>query len=98
MSLAVVLTEALTGDHRRDFHKNRLLRTCDVRTTDEALARKGATLRTAVERARAPSAVDAIVVARWGESMLSISQHDLVETLHHMDTLASDSRVHSPGC
>ncbi len=60
---AVVLTEALTGDHRRDFHEDRLLRTCDVRTTDEALARKGATLRTAVERARAPSAVEAIVVA-----------------------------------
>lgn len=24
----VVLTEALTGDHRRDFHVNRLLWTC----------------------------------------------------------------------
>jgi len=60
---AVVLTEALTGDHRRDLHENRLLRTCDVRPTDEALARKAAALRTAVDRARAPSAVDAIVVA-----------------------------------
>lgn len=60
---AVVLTEALTGDHRRDFHENRLLRTCDVRPTDEALARRAATLRTALDRARAPSAVDAIVVA-----------------------------------
>lgn len=60
---AVVLTEALTGDHRRDFHENRVLRTCDIRSTDEALARKAAALRTAAGRTRSPSAVDAIVVA-----------------------------------
>lgn len=60
---AVVLTEALTGDHRRDFQENRLLRSCDIHATDEILARKAAALRTAVGRARAPSAVDAIVVA-----------------------------------
>lgn len=60
---SVVLTEALTGDHRRDFHENRLVKTCDVRTVDEALSRKGAALRTAVGAARSPSAVDAIVVA-----------------------------------
>lgn len=60
---AVVLTEALTGDHRRDFHENRLLRTCDIRATDESLAREAAALRSAVAGARAPSAVDAIVVA-----------------------------------
>ena len=60
---AVVLTEALTGDHRRDFHENRLLRTCDIRTTDEAVSRRAAALRTAVGDARSPSAVDAIVVA-----------------------------------
>lgn len=56
---SVVLTEALTGDHRRDYHENRLLRSCDIRPVDEALARRGAALRTA----RVPSAVDAIVVA-----------------------------------
>ncbi|MHB8463793.1 MAG: PIN domain-containing protein [Acidimicrobiales bacterium] len=60
---SVVLTEALTGDHRRDFHGSRLLRTCDVRPVDEDLARKGAALRTAVGGARVPSAVDAIVAA-----------------------------------
>lgn len=60
---AVVLTEALTGDHRRDFHENRLLRTCEVLSTDESLARKGAALRTAVGGVRKPSAVDAIVAA-----------------------------------
>ena len=28
---AVALAEALTGDHRRDFHTNRLLRACQIR-------------------------------------------------------------------
>ncbi len=60
---AVVLAEALTGDHRRDFHQNRLLRTCEVLSTDETLARRGAALRAAVGGVRKPSAVDAIVVA-----------------------------------
>lgn len=60
---SVVLTEALTGDHRRDFQEHRLLRTCDIRPVDEDLAREAAALRTAVGATRAPSAVDAIVVA-----------------------------------
>jgi hypothetical protein len=60
---SVVLTEALTGDHRRDFHENRLLRTCDIRRVGEDLGRSAAALRTAVGAARTPSAVDAVVVA-----------------------------------
>ncbi|MGH3886262.1 MAG: hypothetical protein ACRDSZ_06795 [Pseudonocardiaceae bacterium] len=32
---AIVLTEALTGDHRRDYHANRLLRACQIRDVDE---------------------------------------------------------------
>ena len=32
---AVVLAEALTGDARRDFHTNRLLRACQIRDVDE---------------------------------------------------------------
>jgi len=60
---AVVLAEALTGNHRRDFHENRLLRTCDVHTIDESISRSAAALRTAVGGTRPPSAVDAIVVA-----------------------------------
>lgn len=60
---AVVLTEALTGDHRRDFHENRLLRTCDVHATDDVIARRAAALRTAAGGVRKPSAVNAIVVA-----------------------------------
>lgn len=59
----VVLTEALTGDHRRDFQTNRLLRTCQIRDVDETQAREAARLRTATARAGTISAVDAIVAA-----------------------------------
>ncbi len=60
---AVVLTEALTGDHRRDFHANRLLRSCQVREIDETDARAAARLRSATGRAGTISPVDAIVAA-----------------------------------
>lgn len=60
---SVVLTEATTGDHRRDFHENRLLTTCEIKPVDEKLARSAASLRAKVNARRAPSAVDAIVVA-----------------------------------
>ncbi|NIH68271.1 hypothetical protein [Modestobacter marinus] len=58
-----MLTEALTGDHRRDFHVNRLLRACLVRPADEVTARSAARLRTATGRAATISATDAIVAA-----------------------------------
>jgi hypothetical protein len=60
---AVALTEALTGDHLRDFHTNRLLRACQIREVGEHLARTAARLRTATGRAGDISAVDAIVAA-----------------------------------
>ncbi len=60
---AVVLTEALTGDHRRDFGANRLLRVCIVATVDGKLAREAARLRAATGRAGTISAVDALVAA-----------------------------------
>ena len=60
---AVVLTEALTGDHRRDFPTNRLLRACQIRDVDEPLGRAGARLRTATGRAGTISAADAVVAA-----------------------------------
>jgi len=60
---AVVLTEALTGDHRRDFHANHLLRACRIRDVDELTAREGARLRTATGRAGTISATDAVVAA-----------------------------------
>jgi len=63
---AVVLAEALTGDHRRDFHANRLLRACQVREVDETQAREAARLRTATNRAGTISAVDAVVAALAG--------------------------------
>jgi len=63
---AVVLTEALTGDHRRDFHTNHLLRACQVLEVDETQAREAARLRTATGRAGTISAVDAIVAAYAG--------------------------------
>ncbi|MDQ3630482.1 MAG: hypothetical protein M3417_04230 [Actinomycetota bacterium] len=56
----VVLTEALTGDHRRDFNTNRLLRTCQIREVDESCAREAARLRTATGRAGTISAADAL--------------------------------------
>ena len=58
---SVVLTEALTGDHRRDFHENRLIALCQVRDVTEVLARDGARLRTLTGRAGTISATDAIV-------------------------------------
>lgn len=60
---AVVLTESLTGDHRRDFHVNRLLRACQARDVDETQARDAARLRAATSRPESISTVDAIVVA-----------------------------------
>ena len=60
---SVVLTEALTGDHRRDFNENRLIRMCQVRDITETLARDGARLRTMTGRAGTISATDAIVAA-----------------------------------
>ena len=60
---AVVLVESLTGDHRRDFDVNRLLRACQVRDVDETQAREAARLRSATGRAGSISAVDAVVVA-----------------------------------
>ncbi len=84
---SVVLTEGLTGDHRRDFHEDRLLRTCDIRPVDEELARKGAVLRTAVGGARIPSAVDAIVVAvadkAGGATVLTSDLRDLRALVLH---------------
>ena len=49
---SVVLAESLTGDHRRDFHANRLLRACQVRDVTEPHAREAARLRAATGRLR----------------------------------------------
>jgi predicted nucleic acid-binding protein len=90
---AVVLTEYLRGDYRRDYHENRVLRTCDVRPVDEPLARSAALLRSQVVARRTPSAVDAIVVALadfvGGATVLSGDPADLRalarHTVHRVD-------------
>ena len=56
----VVLTEATTGDHRRDAATNRFLRCCQIRVVDETLTRDAARLRTATGRAGSISATDAV--------------------------------------
>jgi predicted nucleic acid-binding protein len=93
---SVVLTDALTGDHRRDFLENRLLRACDVRAVDESLARAGAALRTSVSGSRTRSAVDAIVVAIadavGGAVVLTTDLRDLRALARHT---ANDVRISS---
>jgi len=59
----VVLAESLTGDHRRDFHINRLLRVCQIRDVNELQAREAARLRGATGRPSKISGTDAIVAA-----------------------------------
>ena len=94
---SVVLTEALTGDHRRDYHENRLLRTCDVRSVDELVARAAAVLRTRVGGRRPPSAVDAVVVAMadaaGGATVLSGDPGDLHALAGHATNHVRASRV-----
>ena len=60
---SVVLTEALTGDHRRDFNENRLIAMCQVRDVTEVQAREAARLRAMTGSAGTISAADAIVAA-----------------------------------
>ncbi len=60
---SVVLAEALTRDHPRDFPANRLLRTRQIRDVDELMARSAARLRTATGQPSRISAVDAVVAA-----------------------------------
>lgn len=84
---AVVLVEALTGDHRRDFHANHLLRTCELREVDEPQAREAARLRTATGRAGSISAVDATVAALAGAhadaTVLTSDPVDLAALVEH---------------
>lgn len=60
---SIVLAEALTGDHRRDFHTNQLLRMCRVVEVTEQHGRDAALLRTRTGRASTIAATDAIVAA-----------------------------------
>jgi predicted nucleic acid-binding protein len=90
---AVVLTESLTGDHRRDFNVNRLLRACQVRDVDETQAREAARLRAATGRAGSISAVDAVVVAyaagRPWPVVLTTDPEDLLALAAHASSAVS---------
>ena len=59
---ATVLTESLTGDHRRDVRTNRVLGYCEVLPVDEVRARAAARLRT-VATDHSASVTDATVIA-----------------------------------
>jgi predicted nucleic acid-binding protein len=84
---AVVLAEALTGDHRGDFHVNRLLRACQIRDVTEPCAREAARLRTATGQAGTVTATDAIVAAYASTIphpvVLTSDPHDLTALARH---------------
>jgi predicted nucleic acid-binding protein len=94
---SVILTEALTGDHRRDHLENRLLRACDIRPMDELLARSAAKLRAAAKGRRVPSAVHAIVVAvaddAGGAVVLSSDPADLGTLANHTSNRVTIARA-----
>lgn len=81
----VVLTECLTGDHRRDHLVNSLLKTCQLREVGEALARSAASLRRhRTGKAGVISAVDAIVVSladQFGDAVILTSDPAHLRTL-----------------
>ncbi len=93
----VVLTEALTGDHRRDFHTNRLLRACQIRDVTEPLAREGARLRAATGRPGTISATDAVVAALASGChdpiVLTSDPRDLTTLTEHTTQPITISRV-----
>lgn len=74
---AVVLTEVLTGDHRRDFYVNQLLRMCQILDVDERLARDAALLRTRSGRAATDAIVAAIAVGQPDTIVLTSDPDDL---------------------
>ena len=80
---AVVLTESLTGDHRRDFHVTQLVRMCQIRDVTEPLARDAALLRTRTGRATTFSATNAIVAA------FAVSQPDPIVLTSDPDDLTA---------
>ena len=86
---AVVLTETLTGDHRRDHPVNRFLRSCTVLPVDEIAARRAAHLRTESGRAASISAVDAVVAAMAAALpepvVLTGDPHDIAALAAHAD-------------
>ena len=82
--VVVVLAESLTGDHRRDFHTNRLLGMCRIHPVDEPLARLAAKLRFQTGRAGTVTATDALVAAfatQFADARLLTSDPDDLRAL-----------------
>jgi hypothetical protein len=84
----MVLIESLQGDSARDANANRLLKTCIVQAeVTPAIARRAAELR---RRARAGSAVDALVVAlaEPGGTVLTGDRADLEALAAHANRVS----------
>jgi predicted nucleic acid-binding protein len=94
---AAALAESLTGDHRRDYPANRLLRTCQVRDITEPHAREAARLRTATGRAGTITATDAIVAAFASTCpdpvILTTDPRDLTALAQHAPRLITIART-----
>ena len=94
---AAVLVESLTGDHRRDFHVNRLLNGCLIAEVDEEVSRHAALLRTKTGRASKISAVDAIVVAMASTVsepvVITSDPRDISDLSDQLDTPINVSKV-----
>ena len=79
-----VISPLGAGWTRFDRATNRVLALSALHDVDESLARRAATLRTQVQRSRAVSAVDAVVVAlaeRWPDSQIVTSDPDDIDVL-----------------
>lgn len=89
---SVVLVEALTGDHRRDFDVNRLLTHCLIEDVTDSVARLAARLRTRTRRAGDISAVDAVVaatvVAGGHAAVITSDPRDITDLLNDSDRVA----------
>ena len=88
---SVVLIECLTGEGSRDAAHNRFLRTCHVAdSVPVPLARRAAWLRA---RARAGSAVDALVtaVAEPGGTVLTGDLTDLRALAQHASVVITEA-------
>src|SRR6516165_5563396 len=93
---SVALAESLTGDHRRDFHVNRLLRACQIRDVTETHAREAARLRTATGRPATITATDAVVAAFASTCLspivLTSEPRDLTALAEHATRLITIAR------
>ncbi len=84
----MVLVESLYGDQRRDANTHRFLKMCIIESAvSESTARRAAELR---RRARAGSAVDALVVAiaEPGGTVLTGDRADIEALAAHSDAVA----------